>query len=168
MTLKFRITRGLLDRIHLDLSRRHEFAYERVGFMSCAPATSSKGLILLGADYHPVEDADYEDGHFVGAMMGPAAIRKAMQFALTNNRAMFHIHRHEHRGIPNYSRTDLMESAKFIPDFFKVRGDLPHGTLLLSEDCIRGIWWKSQHDQPQHIAEIAVTGRPMQFMRIKA
>jgi hypothetical protein len=165
MKLSFRISQPLLKTIHTDLSRPHFFAYERVGFISCRIGTLKEGVSLLAENYHPVIDDDYEDGHMVGAMMGSAAIRKALQFAYNNPVVMLHVHRHEHRGSPRFSKVDLDESAKFVPDFWKVRPNLPHGILVLSHDSIFGLCWNAITKTPQPITEITVVGRPIQTWR---
>src|ERR1700720_3721710 len=82
MKVLFKITNSLLELVTQDLVRRHDFAAERVGFLSCRVAKlKPAGLIILAHDYNPVADNDYLDDPRVGAMMGPAAIRKALQFA---------------------------------------------------------------------------------------
>ena len=48
---------------------------------------------------------------------------------------------HEHSGRPSFSRTDLREQIKFVPDFFKVRPQLPHGAIVLSHDRAAGRVW---------------------------
>ena len=117
----------LLDRVRVDLARPHEFAAERVGFLVCRPASlMPEGVVILAHDYRPIEDADYIDDPTVGAMMGPAAIRKALEFALNNQVGIFHVHMHDHTGRPRFSRTDASESAKFVPDFWNVRPEMPH------------------------------------------
>lgn len=141
----FKMPRLLLEEIHRDLSRPHRFAAERVGFISCkvgeipghSPAVFAQG-------YHPVSDEHYEDDPTVGAMISGAAFRKALQFAYQNRTAMFHVHRHEHFGPPGFSYVDESESAKFVPDFWKVQPMLPHGALVLSRDQIHGLCWTPQ------------------------
>ena len=48
---------------------------------------------------------------------------------------------HEHRGRPGYSSIDLSEQVKFVPDFFKVRPEMPHGAVVLSLDRAIGRVW---------------------------
>ncbi len=159
MKAVFRINRALLDLVHEDLSRPHGFAHERVGFIACKVAALQDGHLVLAESYNPVHDDDYEDDPTVGAMMGPGAIRKALQFAYHHPVGMFHVHRHEHKGQPGFSRTDVRESAKFIPDFWKVRPSTPHGAIVLSYDAIAGAWWDPATRQAQTIDEFAILGR---------
>ena len=56
---------------------------------------------MLARDYRPVADDDYLPDPSVCAMMGPEAIRKALQWALRDRVTLFHIHTHGGRGIRN-------------------------------------------------------------------
>lgn len=162
-----RIEQALLDSIHADLNRQHRFANERVGFVACDIGMLEDGYLLLASSYLTVEDGDYENDPRVGAMMGPGAIRKALQFAYNHTVAMFHVHRHEHWGLPQFSPVDVRENAKFVPDFWKVRPKFPHGALVLSLDAITGSWWNPGSRQTLSIDEIAVLGRPVITYRSK-
>lgn len=166
MKVGFKITRSLLDRAVDDLSRTHPFAAERVGFFSCrVGALKPSGLVVLAHDFHPVDDDDYLDDPTVGAMMGPAAIRKAMQIALRREICMFHVHIHEHFGQPRFSRTDLRETANFVPDFWHVRPHLVHGALVLSLDSAAGLCWHPQSVDPFRFSDLSVVGAPMTSIR---
>lgn len=144
MNLTFRITDQLLELIHTDLSRPHAFAAERVGFLTCGVGALHNGLAIYSAAYHPVLDDDYVDDRQAAAMLGPGAFRKMLQFAYRDPTAVFHIHRHDHRGSPSPSRIDETESARFIPDFWKVCPNHPHGIIILSLDSIYGRVWHPQ------------------------
>ncbi|MEQ1597231.1 MAG: hypothetical protein ABL985_19285 [Casimicrobium sp.] len=159
MNAIFRIEHRLLLAIHADLDRHHRFAAERVGFIACRIAKLPAGFLVLAQSYHGVSDDDYEDDPYVGAMMGAGAIRKALQFAYNHRVAMFHVHRHDHRGAPSFSRVDLRESAKFVPDFWNVQPSSPHGAIVLSHDALCGKWWNPQSRQASEIDEFAVLGR---------
>lgn len=137
----FRATDKFLEEVRADLARPHAFAAERVGFISVRAAAIPDGTLLLAEKYHPVADEDYIDDKNVGAMMSQEAIRKALNIALLRSVGMFHVHMHAHMGRPWFSRTDLREQVKFIPDFFKVCRKLPHGAVVLSRDCAAGRIW---------------------------
>jgi hypothetical protein len=142
MKTSFRITDTMLRTIHTDLDRPHKFAAERVGFVTCGVADlPNAGLEFYAGAYHPVADEDYLEDDTAGAMLGPAAFRKMLQFAYRHPSAVFHVHRHEQRGRPSPSRMDDVESRKFIPDFWKVCPRHPHGILILSLDSIYGRIW---------------------------
>lgn len=142
MKVLFKITDQLLFNIRDDLERPHQFAAERVGFVSVRAVKSGDNLIIVSEGYHPVADEDYVDDMSVGAMMGQEAIRKALNVALLTPVGMFHIHMHSHHGRPGFSRTDLREQKKFVPDLFKVN-KLVHGAIILSYDRQAGSVWLS-------------------------
>ncbi|GBE09358.1 hypothetical protein BMS3Abin11_02491 [bacterium BMS3Abin11] len=159
MKIEFRMTLNLLNRIHEQLSLPHPFTSERVGFISCGVSKlPNNGLLILGETYLPVSDEDYIDSSHFGALMGSQAIRKALQFSYSNHRAMFHVHRHEHNGRPQFSSIDLRESANFIPDFWNVQPKMPHGIIVLSHDSMSGLCW-----HPNHVKKIPIS----QFSIIK-
>lgn len=166
MKITFKIPQRLLTEIHRDLSRPHEFAAERVGFIACGASDfGANSLLLLGDTYHPVADQHYVDDPRVGAMMNSDAIRSALEIAYNRNVAMFHVHRHEHYGKPGLSRVDRRESARFVPDFFKVRPSLPHGVLVLSHDSVAGLCWLVRDKQPVEIEEFIVVGPQVPGLR---
>jgi hypothetical protein len=157
----FKIRRKLLDEIHTDLSRPHDFAAERVGFIACTLADFPAGEIaVLAQTYLSLRDDHYEDDPSVGAMMNADAIRLALQYSYNNRAGMFHVHRHDHHGVPGFSFVDLREADKFVPDFWKVQPRLIHGAIVLSHDRMHGRWWnrKTKHARP--IDEWAVVGFP--------
>jgi len=159
MKVLFKITSSLLQLIREDLCRPHPYAYERVGFLSCRMASlKPTGLIILACEYVPIDDADYQNDPTVGAMMGPGAIRKALQFALNNDVGMFHVHMHDHVGPPHPSPTDLSETAKFVPDFWHVRPQFPHGAIVLSRDSISGRCWYPGRTKPISISRFSIVG----------
>lgn len=169
MKTSFRITRDLLTEVHNDLSRPHPFAAERVGFISCGVGKITDiGIVILAQKFHPVANEHYINDLSVGAMMGSAAIRIALQFAYQRQVSMFHVHRHEHYGQPRFSRVDLRESARYIPDFWKVRPNLPHGTIVLSHDSMFGLCWHPGTKTPVPIDTYSVVGRPTSTIRVTA
>ncbi len=165
MKILFKMTSSLLQEVRQDLARPHAFAAERVGFLSCGVARSKGGIMVLASQYHPVADQDYIDDQSVGAMMGADAIRKALQLAYGLKRSMFHVHVHEHEGRPWFSSTDLRENRKFMPDFWHVRPEYPHGALVLSMDSAAGLCWVQANRKPIRISDFDVVGRPMTLLR---
>lgn len=162
MSVRFKITKPLLENIRRDLARPHAHAAERVGFIACRVGALVTGeMIILAHRYHPVEDEDYLQDVRVGAMMGSTAIRKAMQCSLSECAAMFHVHIHQHCGRPWYSETDLTEYAKFVPDFWNVRPEMPHGAILLSQDSMIGLCWDTGSRRKSEIAKFQIMGAPL-------
>lgn len=160
------LPRGLLTNVQTDLSRPHPFAFERVGFISCDVSMNGNHAELVCNAYHPVRDSYYIDDPSVGAMLGPDAFRIALQYAYNNKVSMFHIHRHEHLGRPRFSRVDLRESARFIPTFWNVQPNLPHGILLLSYDSIIGRYWSPIDKQAHSIDHISIVASPKSRLEV--
>lgn len=169
MTISFKMTAPLADQVRLDLRRKHRYAAERVGFILCrAGALAEGGIVVVAAEYHPVDDEDYVNDPSVGAMMGPGAIRKAMQRAYNDGAqdiSLFHVHEHPHLGLPGYSPTDWREMHKFVPDFFNAAGGVPHGALVFSRDLAVGMCWLGQAKPPVAIEQFTVVGAPMRSWR---
>jgi hypothetical protein len=118
-------------------------------------------LLSMVHAYHPVSDEDYIDDPRYGALINGNAFRKAMQLAYQNNVGLLHAHLHPHRGLPAPSATDLRETHKFVPDFFNVRPELPHGTLILSYDHASGRMWSPSDRKPYDVSRITVVGAPI-------
>src|SRR5579862_8529947 len=121
MRATFKILSHLAASIRKDLSRPHPYAAERVGFIACRIGRGGGVTLLMAEEYYAVDDGDYVDDPTVGAMMGSEAIRKALERAYGTNLGMFHVHMHGHEGRPGFSRTDITETGRFVPDFFHVR-----------------------------------------------
>jgi hypothetical protein len=97
-------------------------------------------------------------------MMGPGAIRKAMQRAYNGGAqdvGLFHVHMHEHRGRPGFSRVDLTEYVKFVPDFFNAVPMMPHGAIVLSADGAIGLCWRTRSAKPEVIDRFSSFGAPL-------
>jgi hypothetical protein len=150
MGIVFRATENFLGHVRSDLTRKHPFAHERVGFIVVRAAQGLEHLVLLAQDYYPVADADYIPDSSVGAMLGQEAIRKALEIALLNPVGVFHVHMHDFPGRLWFSRVDLREQLKYVPDFFKVRSGMPHGAIVLSPYSAAGRVWLG----PQEIVRI--------------
>lgn len=161
MKTSLKIPKAFLDDIHVDLSRPHAFAHERVGFIACSLSKAKHGQILLANAYLPVADEDYDYAPNVGAMMGAAAIRKALEYAYNHSVSMIHVHRHEHRGRPEFSKVDITEAAKFVPNFWNVRADVPHGLMVLSKNAATAAVWDPATKAPQYVDEVCIIGRPL-------
>jgi hypothetical protein len=157
MRVIFRTTQAFVGAAHRDLARPHPFAAERVAFITVRAALARRSLLLLAEGYHPVADEDYVNDPRVGAMMGQEAIRKALNLALLQEVGVVHVHEHGHHGRPGFSRVDLSEQLRFVPDFFSVRPEMPHGALVLSHNRAAGrVWFGPERIEP--IAEFNVMG----------
>ena len=161
MKVRFKITTGLLTAIRSDLRRPHRFARERVGFISAGLSAVDDGVLVLAREYRPVADDEYLNDPTVGAMMGPDAIRNALQWALQDGVAMFHVHTHGGHGIPGFSGIDLRENAKFVPDFFKVAPQCAHGAIVLSDTAAYGLVWFGRPKPRDFITSFVEVGVPL-------
>ena len=161
MNVRFKITTSLLTAIRTDLRRPHPFAHERVGFLSAGMSASGDDLLVLAREYRPVRDDEYLPDPSVGAMMGPHAVRRAMQWALQDTVALFHVHTHGGQGIPDFSGVDLRENAKFVPDFFKVAPQCAHGAMVLSDTAAHGQIWLARLQPHEFMASFVEVGVPL-------
>ena len=161
MKIIFKITRTLLAAVRKDLQRPHDFAGERVGFIAAGFAMARDDVLALAQSYRPVADEDYLRDPTVGAMMGPAAIRKAMQWALTSRVGIFHVHSHGGVGLPDFSDIDLREQSKFMPSFLNVASHCAHGAIVLSNDAARGQVWLSRAGTQTFIEQFIEVGAPL-------
>lgn len=164
--LQFKVAADLVAQIRKDLERPHEFAHERVGFITANAANLPHGgLLVLANGYFPVADDHYIDEPRVGALMGPDALRLAMQHAYHAKCSILHVHMHGHEGWPWFSRYDLSENAKFVPDFFNVSAAGPHGAIVLSIDSASGIVWRQKVLPPAVFDEVIEVGAPLRIHR---
>jgi hypothetical protein len=60
---------------------------------------------------------------------------------------------------------DIVQSYRFVPDFFKVQPHRPHGVIVLSHDSASGLCWLPGHHSPIRIREFEVVGRPIRSIR---
>ena len=139
--VSFRATRAFMAEVRDDLMRPHAFAHERVGFIAVRAAQGAEGLILLADNYHAVADDEYLRDPSVGAMIGQEALRKALELALLKRVGVFHVHMHALSHRLWFSGTDLREQAKFVPDFFSVCPQMPHGAIVLNAKAAAGRVW---------------------------
>ena len=167
MKLMFKMHWALRRAILEDLQRPHEFAFERVGFIACHAAEIKGGMLILAASYQGVADENYLRDKSVGAKINGAALRAALQTSLDHEAGMFHVHLHEHMGQPIPSATDRRESRKFIPDFFNVTPNLPHGPVILSEGNAVGHCWLGSASEPAIFNQIIFCGAPLQLIDVR-
>src|SRR5262245_58159794 len=98
--IRLRLATTLLESMLMDLRRPHSFAFERIGFLCCRQTIVPSGYLLLGYRYVAIDDDRYIRDKSVGARFDATAIRTGMQLALTEDATIFHVHVHEHAGVP--------------------------------------------------------------------
>ncbi|MDO8773510.1 MAG: hypothetical protein Q7K57_33350 [Burkholderiaceae bacterium] len=162
MKTYIKISGPLLNAIRADLHRRHAFAFERVGFLTAGASwTLSGDLVLLCRDYQPVADEDYERCNTVGARIGSAAMRKALQAAYCHKSTILHIHTHGGTGLPEFSPVDLHSANEFVPGFFNALPQMPHGIAVLSNDSARCLLWTGPKEPPRYVDGFQKIGTPL-------
>jgi len=144
--IRLRLLTTLVDEMLADLRRPHPFAYERVGFLCCRQSSVPSGYLLLGYKYVAIDDERYLKDKSVGARFDATAIRTGMQLALTENTAIFHVHLHQHTGVPRMSRVDASEMQQLMPCFVNVCPQRLHGALVLSTDRAYARVWGTALD----------------------
>lgn len=163
MKIYVKITEALMEQVRANLHRRHPFAFERVGFLTAGATRSREGdILLLCRSYHPVADEDYEASTMVGAQIGSDAMRKAIEVAHPRKAALMHIHTHGGRGVPVFSKTDLVSGAQFVPGFFNALPQTPHGLIVLSNTSAQGLVWTAKNAKPHMVDGFTQVGRSVQ------
>lgn len=162
MRVRLKIDGSLLDLARKDLRRPHPFAHERVGFFTIGAADLHGDLLLLVRSYRPVDDEDYEVDKKVGAKIGSAAMRKAVQSAYRPAAGLLHVHTHGGRGKPSFSSVDLNSANLFVPGFFETAPRMPHGLLVLSNNAAHGLLWLASDRPPVTIDEFHRIDAPLQ------
>lgn len=165
MNVKIRLTRKLLEEMKDDLLRPHEFAAERVGFITAKIGNKlSDSPLVLFSEYLSVSDAHYIDDPYVGARINAAAIRAVMQTVLDTESGAFHVHLHDHRGKPGFSQTDKREIPNIVSGLRVAGPNQPHGMFLLSrDDCFAQIWMPEKTDFVC-ASKISIVGFPLKFL----
>lgn len=120
----------------------------------------SGNLLILARDYSAVADQDYVRHPYAGASIGPDAMRKGLQHAYKTRAALLHIHSHGGRGRPRFSTLDLESGAEFVPGFFNVIPQMPHGLVVLSEDSACGLVWRGSNRKAFYVVEFCQVGAP--------
>lgn len=161
-----KIPEALCSQIRTDLSRTHEFAYERVGFVfgNSKILPYNKELIIING-YLPVEDNHYIEDSSVGARINGEAIRAAMQLAMNRKCSVFHIHEHLGEGTPYFSSTDLLELPGIAQSLKNAHSQSIHGLILLSEDGINAKVYSKEPLEEVVLEKAVRVGYPMNFHR---
>lgn len=162
--ITLRISRNLIEQMLEDLRRPHPLAAERVGFLFFRQSGLRRGSLLLAQQYRPIREDQYLEDDTVGARFDGSAIREAMQWALSENISAFHVHLHEHRGLPRFSGVDKREMQQIMPCFVNLCPERLHGALVLSVDAVAArVWGAELLPQGQSPDKITVVGPHIRF-----
>lgn len=165
MTIRFRIPKQIEREMRHSLAQSHPFAFERVGFVFTRLSRAHDGEILvLATAYDPVHDDDYIEDPRVGARINSAAIRKAMQRALSTGEGAFHVHIHDHYGITGPSHTDQQELRPMMRSIRNAAPQNAHGLLILSRDAAWAETLLPGFSEFQIVEKISTIGFPTVFV----
>ena len=149
-----------------SLMHPHPFAFERVGFMYAKLARSSNNMdIILGVDYEEIQDQNYIEDPTVGARINSTAIRAAMQRVLTSGEGAFHVHIHDHNGIPGLSSTDREELRPVMRSIRNAAPHSVHGLLILSRNGAYAEVLTPETTEFHQVEKVSVLGFPMILSR---
>lgn len=169
--VEVRLTRPLYETIQEDLARPHPFAGERVGFAYGRLANvGGKTPLVLLYRYVPVPDEHYIEKPGFAACIGGDAIRATRQEIRNHSgtcEGAFHVHVHNHKGEPRFSRPDLIGLPPLIPGFARPAKDAAHGLLLLSADHGIAWVWLPGMAEPCTTSRIVVVGAPVSIFEAK-
>lgn len=161
MNVHVRMTRKLYDEIKADLSRPHEFASERIGFISAKlGGRDSQTKFVLLSSYHPVVDSHYIEDDYVGARINASAIREAMQWVLDTGDGCYHVHMHPHLGSPRLSFTDEKEIPPIVSSLRVVGKHASHGIIVLSRNNATGYVWLPNNSKSIIAETVSIIGYP--------
>jgi hypothetical protein len=136
-TIIYRLPKAIHLQMLNDLSRPHDHAAERIGFLFTRSKKLKDGSVLIIAtEYIPVPDKQYIQDNEVGARINGDAIRFAMQKSRSEQCGVFHVHLHNHLGKPSMSCTDKDGIPPMIESFANVAPEQSHGILILSRDSL--------------------------------
>lgn len=162
MRVIIRINRSLYESIRTDLLRPHDHAYERVGFVHARIGIiSDHEKLVLFSGYHSVPDENYLRDEEAGARIDSSAIRNAMQRSMDTGKGMFHVHLHNHVGIPGLSLMDETEIPPIISSLRVATPQSPHGIFLLSKNKSLGLVWLPGISGPTKASKISIIGYPI-------
>jgi hypothetical protein len=113
--------------------------------------------LTLIADYSPIADDRYLDDPRAGATIDSTAIRSVLQRVLTDGESAFHVHRHEHTGIPWPSRTDRRTIHELSRSFLAAAPDVVHGGIVVSLDSASALGY-TDRDAPPLRGYVSIIG----------
>jgi hypothetical protein len=142
MKIYLRMHRTIYETMMRDLRSAHQFASERVGFLSLRFDELSCGdKLVLFNDYSRVRDEQYLLDPTVGARINAAAIREAMQRVLDSGDGACHVHLHRDNWPIGFSPSDRRRYDGLIPALRAVRPEAIHGALVLNSTKLCGLMW---------------------------
>jgi hypothetical protein len=166
MKIELRIPASIRAEAMKDLARPHPFASERVGFLAATTAQLGPDhhLVLI-AGYQPLPDDHYIDDASVGACIGSAAIRAAMQRVIDENKGQLHVHLHDHAGRTGPSFTDRNGLPPVVRSLATVGPNQASGYLIFSSDSAWAELRVPGVAAPVLATKITCVGFPLLFLK---
>ncbi|MDE2237398.1 MAG: hypothetical protein KGK30_05880, partial [Elusimicrobia bacterium] len=96
----------------------------------------------------------------VGARIGSAALRSALERCLETGESAFHVHMHDVGVRLRFSSTDVHGLIELLPSFYGAAPQGPHGALLFSADTCSGAFWNPMLGRLVPMDSISVVGYP--------
>ena len=158
-----RIPAAIFQAMQANLLRPHAFAGERVGFLIGRKASlpgDAQGIMVHR--YLLIPDDLYLRDPLVGAAISGAAIRLAMQEALTSAACIVHVHLHDHPDPPRFSRTDIEGYRQMLPSFRNASPKMPHAAVVFSPGGATALLLEPQATSWQ-ACPVTVVGFPLRL-----
>lgn len=161
-----KMTQLIYDTLRADLCRSHPFAHERVGFLLARKEISGDNLTIFATNYYPIPDSHYIDDQDVGARIGSPAIRGIMEQAYSAKDCIIHVHLHDHKGPPQFSKVDRIGYNQMIPSFLNIGGSAVHGAMVFSLDNAIGLIWSNKGQEPAYVTKLSIVGFPHEIQKL--
>lgn len=120
-------------------------------------------VLVLAVDYQTVDDDNYLEDENVGAKINSNAIRAAMQNSINLKCGCFHVHLHDHSGIPSPSRTDRRELPGIVESLANVAPSEVNGYLILSDDSAMSQVYMPGKRHLMDVNLVSIIGDPVQL-----
>lgn len=133
-------TRVVLLESQLDELRERLFdrpGVEGAAFVLCGESRSNRGTKLIANAVVPISNEDFLRREPYGLSISSAALTRVAKLARYEGLSIVFAHSHPD-GVPEFSTQDDQEEARLLP-FFQARvPNRVHGTLVLTQEEIRG------------------------------
>lgn len=160
-----RFSSDLEKQVRDDLERPHEFASERVGFISASHIKLSSGkYIIFLKEYFLVPDEFYINDPLVGARINSSAIHDALQRIIDTKKGSFHVHLHSfQKQNPEFSKTDLKDNPEIVKAFSFAGRDQIHGMIIFGAKGFNALVKVPGDTELIQVSKITSIGYPMKI-----
>jgi len=142
MSIELRIPSTLAIRLREDLERLNPHGGETVGFLATRSAKAGECTVVTAHGYRTVSDDGYIPADEVGVRIGSSAIRCAMEWGISGQQGIWHVHAHSGRSRPPMlSGTDERDIPRLVEALTRSCPTEIHGLLILNQDRARAEAW---------------------------